>query len=207
MVSRDALKPAVVVAGALFVSALILVTTNAPSADAQPSRPPMPVVVQNDAAIPVPVSLSGAATISGSVNIANQPTIDARQSGGWTVGAVQSGPWQVEVTNPPGQPQPFNVFQRFSLPEATPPDAANQIVIGAGRVLTDVMATGHLCSISMWIGAPTIDSLLFTRFLSSTDPIFEFHFTSGIAGPLTIGVAAPSGPGCVARLLLTGYEQ
>lgn len=213
MVDRNSWK-ASAFAGALLVLALVLGSGSAPPAGAQPPRPPMPVVVQNDAATPVPVSLSGSATVSGNVNVANQPTVDARQSGGWivgasqsgpwTVGAVQSGPWQVEVTNQPGQRALFNEVRVFNLPSATPPDPANHLVSPAGRVLTDLVATGGTCNLAMGLSADIEERLGFVTTVVGSQ---ELHFESGIPGPVTISIASPTGPGCLLRLIVTGYEQ
>ena len=54
-----------------------------------------PVFVTNTGSEPVPVAAQGATTIAGSVTVTNTPTVNAAQSGTWSV--QQGGVWNVGI--------------------------------------------------------------------------------------------------------------
>jgi hypothetical protein len=94
----------------LLIGAIALVTprpTQGQGADT--AGPVKPVTVVNTPADPVPVTGS----ISGSVNILNTPTVNARQNGAWNVGIVGTptvglSPSANTVKIDPSSPLPVN---------------------------------------------------------------------------------------------------
>ena len=83
----------------LFVSVIAFSLPQMGHANFPPDKD---VKVINTPAEAVPVAVQGTTTVAGSVNVANTPTVNAKQSGAWNVGIT--GTPTVEVGNDAGNP-------------------------------------------------------------------------------------------------------
>ena len=83
----------------LFVSVIAFSLPQMGHANFAPDKD---VKVINTPAEAVPVAVQGTTNVSGSVNVANTPTVNAKQSGAWNVGIA--GTPTVEVGNEAGNP-------------------------------------------------------------------------------------------------------
>lgn len=184
-------------------AAAVLMLTPAGQAVGDRMRPIL-VRVINTASEPVPVTGTTSLTGTADVNVLTLPAVQAQQSGAWAVGIV--GTPTVNVSSLPTLSPVRGNFSAIGQPIGS----ASQSLVLANTIVTDIYASftrseDALCALSV-IDSAT-GALLISHALGQDEP-YSLNLTTGLQGPLTIGVTTTGVSGtCTGDLTWTGVTQ